>query len=73
MEMYHLMEFHDVNMEVPSGGLENSPGAWKFMIEMFCKKFRNVEMDVITGGLETSPEVWKFLMEMFLLIVTGSS
>jgi hypothetical protein len=30
-------------MDVPSGGLETSPGAVKFLMEMFLKKIHDVE------------------------------
>jgi hypothetical protein len=35
MEMYHLMKFHNAEIDVPSGGLETFPGALKFLMEMF--------------------------------------
>jgi hypothetical protein len=47
-------------MDVPSGGLETSPGAWKFLMEMFLKKFHGGRMDVLSGGLEPGDLPWSF-------------
>ncbi len=51
-------------MDVPSGGLENSPGALKFLMEMYhLMEFHDVEMDVIYRGLKTSPGALKSMVE----------
>ncbi len=35
----------DVGVDVISGGLESSPGAWKFLMEMFRKNFQGLKRD----------------------------
>jgi hypothetical protein len=60
-----LQKYHDVEMDVISGGLETSPAVWKFLRGMFRQKFYNVvEMDVPSGGLETSREGWRLSLEL---------